>query len=1313
MYDYIWPEWVKKANKITMAKEVLTKLLDTLEKQNISAKKAFEIFDADESGDIIGTEFKKVLGKLCPNLEATDIDFLFMIADKNMDNVIQYSEFCEYLDRRKLKIVSVTSKQVEKVLNSNLTNDCSMETLIRKAFQQKLNLRVIFESEDPSRMGLIPRVKFFRLLERLALGYNIENIQEIFKNSPIFDAYGNVDYTNIVRNELFITLENLQLQEESKLTKTEAVTVVTVEDKSLDASKILPEEVLEMSFGESVLDKTVVEDKKVQDNRKVIVEDLVYIDDLDLLVYTTILPKTGTIYITHTVSQAAASRCRKHKKGDSPLNPPVKPIAVEAEKYKLLAILNGHRNYYPPSLLYVGESGCLVSGEKRERDFLHMERMGADPTQTSHLYKEGMHPTKSFHTPGAHSEYQQFLDHTHEESYCEILIWNLQRDMVELFQTCPPWAVDCQRRINAHMGSILDLCYLPTSQLLATCSTDQTVRLFDPIAAPYDLSQSARPLHMTKPGYYTSLNAEGTQKNPCFGEIKRIYMGDSVCYQLRYLNLRSSGAKGVLDKLGGDISLGQSVEWLVGLKLNKPEVFGTRKQSQGFITGFGVERMKLEVPAIRHDDPVPKHIFDECMDLMTQRRVKAATAFRTTLPHNLERLMAQVALQNSMMSQLNALFKSALLQRNVIKYLNPFPLKQIFHLLIDLPSRKKYLKYLSLSGKSSQLSVSEVFFYLKEFNQIHPSNITQQMFLKLVRECKQQHETSLITGVKKWENPAINILAEYIRTKGLDIGQIKKIVGGGREYLTKAEFIECLVSFNLNISAVHIESICRELDPFHTGMFPFQGLADFFKEELHFYNIRSISRPREIISEIRTKIFPQKKLRLQQALAEVDNHGDGFLTLPQLTRAFELAEVPCESELLLSLFECLSERFHPQDEKKVLSIPYFINKLLSVKEKEEFIEIDRILSNIKLSLTYRGFPYEILFSEILNEEEIDFSHLTDKVIPQITKGTFCRRLKKLNVQGVSDSQIAKCGNFMCINNQKRQVIYLTSFLHHIKRIHSAAFTSPVETPKLLAIIGAKLLLNEELFIKVCNELASKKVEEEKIMKIEDSENIELEPSDIRSVLSHFSIHSTHIDIFISTYMDNLPIYTDELLAKIRGSVANTFSLSLNDILMENYKPQDLQIDYFQKLKEIFAHEEELLAIKNRGMGETEALSKPLDILNRCKEFDTRSTGKIRLHHLIHILKHNLEIDPWILAGIQFELTILHPDEYVNYVNFHEMFVLKPKTKEEEDIAAMMVESPTHSKISQSPAKTKSKEKQDNCQKILINLSACKYYILYI
>jgi len=40
--------------------------------------------------------------------------------------------------------------------------------------------------------------------------------------------------------------------------------------------------------------------EKMTDNRKVVVEDLLYIDDLEILIYTTVSPKTSTIFASHT-----------------------------------------------------------------------------------------------------------------------------------------------------------------------------------------------------------------------------------------------------------------------------------------------------------------------------------------------------------------------------------------------------------------------------------------------------------------------------------------------------------------------------------------------------------------------------------------------------------------------------------------------------------------------------------------------------------------------------------------------------------------------------------------------------------------------------------------------------------------------------------------------------------------------------------------------------------------------------------------------------------------------------------------------------
>jgi len=121
----------------------------------------------------------------------------------------------------------------------------------------------------------------------------------------------------------------------------------------------------------------------------------------------------------------------------------------------------------------------------------------------------------------------------------EIIIWNIQRDMIELFQTNPPWIVPVYKRFDAHNASIVDICYLQKVQLLVSTSTDQTIRFFDPVSTSYELTDSSNIPHaMQRPGYYRPLVNETTKGNITFKEVKRIYTGtDTSCYSLRCLNI--------------------------------------------------------------------------------------------------------------------------------------------------------------------------------------------------------------------------------------------------------------------------------------------------------------------------------------------------------------------------------------------------------------------------------------------------------------------------------------------------------------------------------------------------------------------------------------------------------------------------------------------------------------------------------------------------------------------------------------------------------------------------------------------------------
>jgi hypothetical protein len=312
------------------------------------------------------------------------------------------------------------------------------------------------------------------------------------------------------------------------------------------------------------------------DNRKVVVEDLIYVDDLEVLIYTTVAPRSSAAFIT-SVKKAPTSSSTKAaaqvvnlgsigqtQDGDKDAVEQQEPQAsLISNYYQLLAKLKGHRNADPPSICYVPHSCCLITGEKHLDELEHAPPKGtfpspADPSvPASHKFQKS--------NQGAYEKHQ--ARGQQQGQPCELLIWNLQRDLIELFQSRPPWNVPCHRRIRAHNSSIVEICYLPKAQLVVTASTDQTIKFFDPVSTSYELTDpSNNPHAQMRPGHYGPLQREKTRSNVTFKEVKRIYTGsDTSCFALRCLGIPNIAA----DPQNPDLK--SQMEWLVALKLGKPQ----------------------------------------------------------------------------------------------------------------------------------------------------------------------------------------------------------------------------------------------------------------------------------------------------------------------------------------------------------------------------------------------------------------------------------------------------------------------------------------------------------------------------------------------------------------------------------------------------------------------------------------------------------------------------------------------------------------------------------------------------------------------
>lgn len=124
---------------------------------------------------------------------------------------------------------------------------------------------------------MIPRLKFWNILSELPLGFSDFELQEIFDSDLAYDNCGNVNYVKILESEIFVVLEKRRLMKQK------------LQDSDLNRNSI--------SF-ESNFTLTSKEEKIEIDNKKVVIEDLIFIDDLEVIIYTTIRPRISTIFMT-------------------------------------------------------------------------------------------------------------------------------------------------------------------------------------------------------------------------------------------------------------------------------------------------------------------------------------------------------------------------------------------------------------------------------------------------------------------------------------------------------------------------------------------------------------------------------------------------------------------------------------------------------------------------------------------------------------------------------------------------------------------------------------------------------------------------------------------------------------------------------------------------------------------------------------------------------------------------------------------------------------------------------------------------------
>ena len=126
------------------------------------------------------------------------------------------------------------------------------------------------------------------------------------------------------------------------------------------------------------------------------------------------------------------------------------------------------------------------------------------------------------------------------------------------------------------------------------------------------------------------------------------------------------------------------------------------------------------------------------------------------------------------------------------------------------------------------------------------------------------------------------------------------------------------------------------------------------------------------------------------------------------------------------------------------------------------------------------------------------------------KEEFCQRLEKLKAQNVTPDMIRRLANFLALNQKNKSVIYLNSWIHHLRRVGTAFH---VPDNHVLPIICSKLLQKETYFRSVVDEigLLKQKHDQEKFIDL----------SDLRKLLRKFGLSYINQGMFIQEFTNGV------------------------------------------------------------------------------------------------------------------------------------------------------------------------------------------------
>lgn len=1245
---------------------ILTTMQQYLSDKLLSVQQAFSIFDTDNSGHISIQEFMQILDKICGKGQREAKRELIQFIDKDKSQSIELEEFSEIFG-----VVDYQQKSAELNTRTNLM------LCFQKSYQADIDIEQLLLERDAQREGYVKANDFRNLLKWLPLGLRDEEIEEIMQTQVSYSDTGDVDYVKYTAN--------LQFQE---ICETFRVRQELSHGRAPDAKK------------EGASAK-----QNIFSSQKVIIESIIYLDDFDLMVYTTCCPKTSLIFLSKTKKSLALATPQAASKIEENL------------QNILLAKLDGHATSNPPTIFYCRESGCLISGEKL--DPLVIAPAAGKPSTQAESYSADNEYLSAFYAGIDHKRGQQ----------AGILIWNLQQSLAQVAHLSPPWTIQPTALIpNAHNDSILSLSYLPCCQLIASTSLDKTVKLWNPVARPNPLKAPGELKQiMLKPGYYVlDQGSQATESNAPFSNVRTIFTGNCVCLSAKAFCQRVPVP--ALDAEQKATKKFQIIETLICLIQDRPQVIGNTQKSPGMIRGYAFDKMKIEIPCKLYDEIVPRHFYNELEAIAMERRRKAYLHYQIQLPLSLEKLQALQRVQSGAQKKIMELLKAISLYKfdtdatelsssssevalpggGSAPYNVDADVAELFATMLQLPSRKAYKTFLGERTSKTRLTANEVFYYLKVFHQLHPLTMTREKFFKAVVDLKLKSEKGIIMKNKQISNQLEKQLAARIRLRGTNVQDLfrnycrssadaAQKLPADSALLPRDEFKKLLVSLAVYTTEDEFTDFLAKVDPLQTNQIHALQLQSQFSSELIDFKLRQVRRPQEMVQAITEHLKSQQRMQLMLQLAAADKKHEGFLTQVEFARAFEDQQLAVPARQLEEVFEVFSEHFSESEQARVICLKRLLRKFFNSTENLNYARFMHHLGVIKGVLLDRGLPLDYPFYVPGAKEGLSVDRVQAAVLPE----QFVERVLQLRIASLAPKDVQVTASALVIQTDKNFVaseIQLSHYLHFLSRIQ---------------VKDRFLLLSEyqRLYVEIANML--KKMQSAAPRTDVAARSKQMQYAEIKQLLQEYEIDvdlvedlmirvlsegpatleqvQKRLEMFRSSYERLAPKSKIQIKKEIEDKLAlegqllaakqSQRTVQPSSFLLQSKHTQAIQSQLSQALlqsqqqpamtgSEAIAQEltgspaarmpsEQIVARLKNEQPEVVSVVREL-----CRRVDYEMTGMIDITYFVNFLRNNMEnVEDQLLLDFQLEQSVLNQGPMIDYIEFFDRNLLQEQQKQ--------------------------------------------------